>query len=135
MSRKGYPDYYIHTYHRRILCISVQKNNTEILENFDRFLEYMNIKVIPIDASIAKQGAKARAKYQNFKAMDALQVATAIHAHCDVFFTNDKQLKQETRISCLQFFFHNHLYSYKKLLSEHYHFLCSFINRKLIRES
>lgn len=85
-------------------CVFPYKNdNTEIIENFDRFLEYMNIKVIPIDVLIAKQGAKVRAKYKDFKAMDVLQVATAIHAHCDMFFTNDKQLRQETEILCITF--------------------------------
>lgn len=85
-------------------CVSPYKNNNaEIVENFDRFLEYMNVKVIPIDALIAKQGAKIRAEYKYFKAMDALQVATAIHAHCDMFFTNDKQLRKETEIPCITF--------------------------------
>lgn len=32
-------------------CVSPYKNeNTEIVGNFERFLEYMNVKVIPIDA-------------------------------------------------------------------------------------
>ena len=42
-------------------------DNTEIIENFDRFLEYMNIKVIPIGTLIAKQGAKVRAKYKDYE--------------------------------------------------------------------
>lgn len=85
-------------------CVSpYNNNNAKIVENFDRFLEYMNVKVIPIDTPIAKQGAKIRAEYKHFKAMDALQVATAIHAHCDMFFTNDKQLRQETEIPCITF--------------------------------
>ena len=32
---------------------------------------------------------------KNFKAMDALQIATAVVSKCDMFFTNDKQLRHE----------------------------------------
>ena len=74
---------------------------TELIENFDKFIAYMKIKVVPIDEEIAKQGAKIRAKYKNFKAMDALQIATAIKSDCDVFFTNDKQLRQEKELPCI----------------------------------
>ena len=38
---------------------------------------------------------------ENFKAMDALQIATAIVSGCDMFFTNDKQLRQEKEIPCM----------------------------------
>lgn len=54
----------------------------------------MNIEVVDIDATIAEQGAKIRGQYKNFKAMDALQIATAIVKKCDMFFTNDKQLRK-----------------------------------------
>ena len=33
--------------------------------------------------------------------MDALQLASAIQNHCDVFLTNDKQLKQGEEINVL----------------------------------
>lgn len=73
----------------------------ELVENFDKFILYMNIKVVPIDEEIAKEGAKIRAKYKDFKAMDALQIATALKSDCDVFFTNDKQLRQEKELPCI----------------------------------
>lgn len=38
--------------------------------------------------------AKIRAKYKGFKAMDALQLATAMISDCDLFLTNDKQLRR-----------------------------------------
>lgn len=61
----------------------------------------MNIEVVNIDSVIAEQGAKIRGKYKNFKAMDALQIATAIVSRCDMFFTNDKQLRQEKELPCM----------------------------------
>lgn len=73
----------------------------EYVDNFKRFIEYMNIEVVNIDSVIAEQGAKIRGKYKNFKAMDALQIATAIVSRCDMFFTNDKQLRQEKELPCM----------------------------------
>lgn len=73
----------------------------ELADNFKRFIEYMSIKVVDIDSNIAEQGAKIRGKYKHFKAMDALQLATAIISECDMFFTNDKQLRQEKELPCM----------------------------------
>lgn len=73
----------------------------ELIENFKRFIEYMNINVINIDSGIAEQAAKIRSRYKYFKAMDALQIAAAIASRCDMFFTNDKQLRQEKELPCM----------------------------------
>ena len=73
----------------------------EYVDNFKKFIEYMNIEVVDIDSVIAEQGAKIRGKYKSFKAMDALQIATAIIKKCDMFFTNDKQLRQEKELPCM----------------------------------
>ena len=73
----------------------------EYVDNFKRFIEYMNIEVVDIDSTIAEEGAKIRGQYKNFKAMDALQIATAIIKKCDMFFTNDKQLRQEKELPCM----------------------------------
>ena len=77
------------------------KGKLEYVDNFKRFIEYMNIEVVDIDSSIAEQGAKIRGQYKNFKAMDALQIATSIVKKCDMFFTNDKQLRQEKELPCM----------------------------------
>lgn len=36
-----------------------------------------------------------------FKAMDALQIAAAVVSGCDMFFTNDRQLRQEKELPCI----------------------------------
>lgn len=61
----------------------------------------INVEVIDIDATIAERGAKIRGRYKNFKAMDALQIAAAVVKNCDVFFTNDKQIRQEKELPCV----------------------------------
>lgn len=54
-----------------------------------------------VDPLIAEQAARIRGKYRSFKAMDALQIAAAVIGGCDMFFTNDKQLKQEEELPCM----------------------------------
>ena len=71
------------------------------VDNFKRFIKYMNVEVVDIDPTIAEEGAKIRGQYKSFKAMDALQIATAIVKKCDMFFTNDKQLRQEKELPCM----------------------------------
>ena len=83
------------------LVFPYSSGKMEFADNFKRFIEYMNIEVIDIDSHIAEQGAKIRGQYTNFKAMDALQIATAIVSGCDMFFTNDKQLRQEKELPCM----------------------------------
>lgn len=73
----------------------------KLIDKFEKGIMGMGIRVIDIDTIIAKRAAELRAKYQNFKAMDALQIAAAIKSNCDLFFTNDKQLKQEKELPCI----------------------------------
>ena len=61
----------------------------------------MDIEVKSINKAIAEKAAQIRAEYKFFKTMDALQLATACIAGCDLFLTNDKQLKQFMEIRCL----------------------------------
>lgn len=83
------------------LVLPYSNGKLEYVDNFKRFIDYMNIEVVDIDSTIAEQGAKIRGQYKNFKAMDALQIATAIVKKCDMFFTNDKQLRQEKELPCI----------------------------------
>ena len=83
------------------LVLPYSNGKMEYVDNFKRFIEYMKIEVVDIDSTIAEQGAKIRGQYKNFKAMDALQIATAIVKKCDMFFTNDKQLRQEKELPCM----------------------------------
>ena len=83
------------------LVFSYSSGKMEFADNFKRFIQYMNIEVVDIDSNIAEHGAKIRGQYKNFKAMDALQIASAIVSGCDMFFTNDKQLRQEKELPCM----------------------------------
>lgn len=83
------------------LVFPYASGKTELVENFKRFIAYMNIEVIHIDCEIAEQAAKIRGKFKHFKAMDSLQIAAAMASKCDRFFTNDKQLRQERELPCM----------------------------------
>ncbi len=83
------------------LTYPYQQNDMKIVNNFYSFLEDMEIEVENIDKRIAEKAAKIRAEYKFFKTMDSLQLATACISKCDLFFTNDKQLRQFKEIKCI----------------------------------
>ena len=83
------------------LVYPYSRGQMDFADNFKRFLDYMNVEIIDINSDIAEQASKLRGKYKGFKAMDALQISSAIASRCDMFFTNDKQLRQEKEIHCM----------------------------------
>ena len=83
-------------------CVKPYRDNDlKLVEDFKQFLSDTNTQVIHIDEIIADQAAKLRAHYTGFKAMDSIQLAAAIVYDCDVFVTNDKQLKQCTALDVM----------------------------------
>lgn len=83
-------------------CVFPFRNSKlELIQNFYKFLYDMEFDLIDVNDSIAKKAAQIRAFYKDFKAMDALQLATACLTGCDLFLTNDKQLIQFTEKKCI----------------------------------
>lgn len=72
-----------------------------LIDMFERLIATTDMEIVEINREIAKKAAKIRAEYKGFKAMDALQLATACLTGCDLFLTNDKQLKQFKEIKCI----------------------------------
>lgn len=83
------------------LTYPYKANNPEKIDAFFDFVTGCNILLYTVDVGIAKMAAKIRAEYTGFKSMDALQLATACQAGCDLFLTNDKQLRQFEQIKCI----------------------------------
>lgn len=71
------------------------------IDMFNRLVETTDMEIVEINQEIAKKAAQIRAEYKGFKAMDALQLAVACLSGCDLFLTNDKQLKQFKEIRCI----------------------------------
>lgn len=83
------------------LTYPYRQGDMELINSFDAFIDDMDIQVRDIDVRIAKKAAQIRAEYKFFKSMDALQLATACITGCDLFLTNDKQLRQFREIKCV----------------------------------
>lgn len=83
------------------LTYPYRTGNTEKINVFFKFLTDCNVQIHPVDISIAKKAAQIRAKYKDFKTMDCLQLATACVQQCDLFLTNDKQLRQFGELKCM----------------------------------
>lgn len=78
------------------------RNNDKKLEDaFMRLIDILEIDMIKIDEKTALKAAKIRADYKTFKAMYSLQLASACLSGCDIFLTNDKQIRQFTEIKCI----------------------------------
>lgn len=60
----------------------------------EHLIRVLNIEYVNIDKIAAGKAAQIRAVYKGFKGMDSLQLAAACLRKCDLFLTNDKQLKQ-----------------------------------------
>ena len=76
------------------LACPYREGDEAAVRDFYHFVSEYEIVILPIDERTANMAAKIRAKYKGFKAMDALQLATAMISDCDLFLTNDKQLRR-----------------------------------------
>jgi len=83
------------------LTYPYKTGNAEKVDAFFDFIVDCNIPLYAVDEEVAKKAARIRAEYKAFKAMDALQPATACITGCDLFLTNDKQLRQFREIKCI----------------------------------
>lgn len=78
-----------------------RNNNNAYIDMFNRLVATINMDIVEINREIAKKAAQIRAVYKGFKAMDAIQLAVACFEGCDLFLTNDKQLRQFKEIKCI----------------------------------
>lgn len=78
-----------------------RNHRMDYIAMFEKLVNTLDIYITQIDVNTAKKAAEIRAKYKHFKAMDSLQLASACLNNCDLFLTNDKQLKQFTHIKCI----------------------------------
>ena len=72
-----------------------------LLARYNQFINIMGINIVNIDKNIAEKSALIRSQYKHFKTADSLQFASALSSKCDLFITNDKQLRQFSEIEVL----------------------------------
>ena len=81
--------------------VPYRKNDSKKIDDFEEFIADADIIVVRLTKQIAKYAAWLRSKYQGIKALDALQLASAIQNDCNIFLTNDKQLRQVQEIQVI----------------------------------
>lgn len=69
-------------------------NDFDNITKYKKYLEQLEFLKCYINENVAQRAAELRAKYSGIKLPDALQLAAGIECACDVFLTNDKQLRQ-----------------------------------------
>jgi len=83
------------------LVFPYRNGDDSAINSFWTFINEGNINVLEIDVNIAVEAAKIHAEYRHIKTADALQLAAAICGDCDLFLTNDRQLRQFDKINCV----------------------------------
>ncbi|HEY3333078.1 MAG TPA: PIN domain-containing protein [Capsulimonadaceae bacterium] len=82
-----------------VLVRPIQMDNSSLVAEYTALLTTSrHFQLIDVSQSIAAQAARLRASY-GLKTPDAIHIATAIAANCDIFVTNDLHLKRVTDIT------------------------------------
>ena len=61
---------------------------------FRQFLSALSIQILSVTYEVAERAGKLRSQRQSTQTPDALIIATALENGCEVFITNDKDLKK-----------------------------------------
>jgi predicted nucleic acid-binding protein len=84
-----------------VLTLPKRQGNAAMEQAYrDVLLHSRHFTLLPIDVAIAEQAVALRA-YYTLRTPDALQIATALHAGCQAFLTNDIALKRVTSLRIL----------------------------------
>jgi uncharacterized protein len=75
------------------LIVPICKNDAALIADFENFFHSHVADVIPLTRPVFDRAIQIRAQTK-FKTPDALHLAAAMEAGCDVFLTNDRQLAQ-----------------------------------------
>lgn len=81
------------------LVFPYRMNDLAKISAYENFLSDFEFAVAEPNRAITKLAAKLRAKYAGIKGMDALHLATGLYFQCDIFLTNDSQLKQVSEVN------------------------------------
>lgn len=73
----------------------------DLIQDFEDVLFDFSFDFLEINLPIARIAYRLRAKYAFLKGMDAFQLASALHAGCHYFLTNDRPLNVSTEINII----------------------------------
>lgn len=84
-----------------IFVFPIREGRQDLIETYsEALLESETISVPPLGISDYVRAAELRAKH-NIHTADALQIASCLAASCDIFVTNDTQLRRVTELPVL----------------------------------
>jgi predicted nucleic acid-binding protein len=84
-----------------VLIKPMRESNQFLIDEYLRvFMNSDEVKIVPINISIARKTAELRSKY-GIRTPDAIQLATALEAGAGNFITNDRRLKKIDEIEVL----------------------------------
>lgn len=69
----------------------IQRGDGRLLQEYEQFFDQSVDEIVELTREVMDLAAEIRAKY-SFKTPDAIHLAAAVAAACDVFLTNDRQL-------------------------------------------
>lgn len=85
-----------------VLPKPIEVKDERLAKKFTEFLKYgKNFSLVEISMDIAERAGRLRGEYPDIKALDAIQISTAIDVGADAFITNDKKLEQIEEIKVL----------------------------------
>jgi|SRR5688572_22219972 len=74
------------------LVLPIRQGQTQLQQDYDQFFSTAITESVSFTEAIFRKAAEIRAGH-NFRAPDALHLAVAMSASCDMFLTNDARLK------------------------------------------
>ncbi|MFZ2071557.1 MAG: type II toxin-antitoxin system VapC family toxin [Halobacteriota archaeon] len=85
-----------------VLPQPIRMGREELARKFVEFLRKgRNFYLIEISVNIAERAGRLRGKYPILKALDAVQLATALDVKADAFLTNDSKLNRIREVKVL----------------------------------
>lgn len=76
-----------------VLVKPLESNNESLADRYEKILSTPGVSVLPFDRSCARIYARLR-QDRGLKSPDAIQLACAANARCDLFLTNDDRLSK-----------------------------------------
>lgn len=85
-----------------VLPKPIEAGQEDLARRFSNFLRHgKNLSLIGISEGTAEKAGRLRGRYPSLRALDAIQIATALEVKANAFLTNDKRLKQITDIKII----------------------------------
>jgi uncharacterized protein len=85
----------------RMECLikPLQNKDAATVQNFQTFFASNVKQLVTLNRAVFERAAAIRAQYSAIKTPDAIHLAAAVDSACDIFLTNDHQLRAFTGIT------------------------------------